>query len=38
MKKNFEKELDALDGFFRNLEREKAIRLKEIYDKRNPKK
>jgi len=38
MKKDFTKELKRLDDFFREFEREKAKRLKEIYEKRNPKK
>ena len=38
MKKDFTKELKALDKFFRELEEEKAKRLKEINEKNNPKK
>jgi len=38
MKKDFTKELKALDNFFREWEREKSKRLKEIEEKRNPKK
>ena len=38
MKKNFEKELNKLDIFFRKHEREKGKRLEKIFKKRNPKK
>jgi len=38
MKKNFDKEIQKLDDFFREYEREKSKRLKEIFEKRKPNK